>query len=87
MVLSERTKVLLFSGIGANMTEAYEYAWERLYVDEAEEIGRFCSWIDLNVGGCSQYNIDRLYQCFQEPDNPLNIEYYKELAANIAMYK
>ena len=27
----------------------------------------FCEWVDHNVGGCSKYNIDMLFDAFNNP--------------------
>lgn len=49
--------------------EGYYYIEEDLYVDEAEEIFNFCSWIDENIGGAGKANIDMLWKGFKYPEN------------------
>ena len=51
------------------MREAYFYAEESLYIDEAEDIFDFCEWVDDNIGSCSEYNMEQLFQAFKNPDN------------------
>jgi len=75
--LSERNKTLLLTGgkQTGSMLEGYLYVEEQLDVDEANELEDFCEWVDINVGGCSQYNIDMLFQAFKNPkDASLQLE-------------
>ena len=88
MKLTERTKLLILDGakITGTMTEGYHYAWESLYIGESEGIEDFCKWIDENVGGCSQYNIDRLWDCWQNPTEENNL-FVSNLRNRIAQFK
>lgn len=80
--LNERTKALLMQGIGANMVESFEFCQESLYVNEAREIYEFCKWVDENVGGCSRYNIDRLFEAWKKPTEE-NMQFVEELRLKI----
>ena len=86
--LTERTKILILEGanITGSMFEGYHYAWERLYADEIDGIEEFCKWIDENVGGCSEYNIDRLYDCWKNPSES-NTLFVDTLREKISRFK
>ena len=71
--LSERTKTLLFSAHSATMEERYFEIEENLYVGEGLETLDFCKWIDKEIGGCSQYNIDMLFKAYKG-----DVKYIKE---------
>lgn len=67
--ISENAKYAILEGasINGNFIEAYEYAFEDLYTDEADEVREFCKWIDENIGGASRRNIDNLWLAFKYP--------------------
>ncbi len=68
-VLGDMNKALLLQGMGSNMQEAYEYAYEQFYVNEAVKVEAFCKWVDENIGGCGSANIDILFAAFNNPDD------------------
>lgn len=67
--LSERNKLLLLQGAKTcgSFTEGYHYVVEDLYVDEADEIYKFCEYIDNQIGGAGRANIDTLFLAFKKP--------------------
>ena len=67
--LSDRNKSLLLEGARTtgSFIEGYYYIEEDLYVDESEELHAFCKWIDKEIGGAGQSNIDTLWLAFKNP--------------------
>lgn len=63
------SKELLLQGAKntGSFVEGYYYVEEDLYIDEAEELHAFCKWIDKEIGGASQFNIDTLWLAFKNP--------------------
>lgn len=86
--LTERTKYMILDGAKTtgSMIEGFHYVCESLYTDEFEDVKMFCEWIDKNVGGCGDRNIDRLYECWKNPTEENN-QYVKELSERINKYK
>jgi len=87
--LSERNVALLLMGAKTtgSMEEGYHMVVESLYIDEAVELYEFCQWVDKEVGGCSQYNIQRLWEAFKHPNDADLMIFVKDLKAKIAMFK
>lgn len=69
--LSERSKIWLLEGsrVTGTMTEGLEYVIEELYMNEIDTLRAFCEWVDTNIGGCSRYNIDMLFNAFINPND------------------
>jgi len=69
--LSLKNKTLLLDGakITGSFVEGYYYCEEQLYVNEGKELFRFCNYIDNEIGGAGQLNIDMLFQAFKNPQN------------------
>jgi hypothetical protein len=87
--LSERNVALLLMGAKTtgSMTEGYHMVVESLYINEAVELWEFCQWVDREVGGCSKYNIQRLWRAFKNPDDPALKAFVMALKAQIASFK
>ena len=72
MRLEERVKYLILSGARQSGTfvDGYEKFWEQLDIRvDVVEIKKFCKYLDDEVGGASDYNIDNLYLAFKHPEN------------------
>jgi hypothetical protein len=50
--------------------EAYNYVEESLYIHEAEELHKFCEFLDNEVGGASMHNIVILFRAYKNPNDP-----------------
>lgn len=61
--------MLLLEGarLGGSMEEGFFYVEERIYLGESRELLDFCQWVDKNIGGCSEGNIDMLFKAFKNP--------------------
>lgn len=71
--LGERNIVLLIQGLKmtGNMTDGFDYSAEEMYVDEIDELSKFCGWVDREIGGCSKYNIEMLFKAFKGDEDAL----------------
>jgi len=68
--LSSRNKTLLLMGAKTtgSFLEGYYYIEESLYIDEANSLHSFCTWIDDHIGGAGPVNIDMLWLGFKYPE-------------------
>lgn len=84
--LSERNIILLTMGAHTtgSFVEGYSYVEEKLYIDEAADLHKFCEWIDNEVGGASEYNIKELYRCWKNPEDLICQRFVAGLKAKIA---
>jgi len=64
-------KSLLLHGASTlgNFTDGYSFVEESLQINHANELFKFCKWVDENIGGASAYNIDMLFSAFKNPEN------------------
>lgn len=88
--LSERNAIYLTMGAhnAGSFVEGYMYVEEKLYIDEAEDLFKFCEWLDNEVGGASEHNIKILYRCWKHPEDPTCQRFVAGLKAQIAeIYK
>ena len=69
--LSSKNKTLLLMGAKTtgSFLEGYYYIEESLYVNEADSLHSFCTWIDDIIGGAGPANIDALWLGFKYPEN------------------
>ena len=69
--LPNYAKSLLLHGssVTGNFTEGYYYIEEQLRIKDAKALFDFCQWVDLHIGGASQYNIDMLFGAYTDPTN------------------
>ena len=79
--LSERNKDLLLMGAKTtgSFLEGYYYIEESLYIDEANSLHSFCTWIDDHIGGAGPVNIDMLWLGFKYPE----VDRYSEACVEI----
>ena len=84
--LGIRNATLLTEGakVVGTYTEAYFYVEESLYVDEAETIENFCEYIDVEIGGASYVNIERLFEAFINPKNKEAVAFAMKTKKKIA---
>jgi|TARA_B110000459_G_scaffold192782_1_gene230405 hypothetical protein len=68
--LSSRNKDLLLMGAKTtgSFLEGYYYIEESLYVNDADSLHSFCTWIDDIIGGAGPNNIDTLWLGFKYPE-------------------
>ena len=86
--LGIKNKTLLIMGakIEGNFVGAYQFSEEEFYCDEADEILAFCKWIDNEVGGASQYNIETLFDAWKNPTD-YKMKFVNELKEKIRKIK
>ena len=89
--LSNRNIELLLTGAKTtgNFTDGYCYIEESLYISEADELLKFCEWIDENIGGAGINNINKLWLHFKYPENntfKVIAEEIKEMIQRIKAY-
>jgi hypothetical protein len=84
--LGTRNTILLTEGarVTGSYEEAYYYAEERLYIDEAETLFEFCKWIDKEIGGAAERNIGILFEAFINPKNEEAVVFAQDLKEKIA---
>jgi hypothetical protein len=84
--LGERNVALLINGVKVtgNFVEAYYYAEEQLYVNEASTIQRFCEHLDKEIGGASSHNIEQLFRAFINPQDTEAAKFALEVKKRIA---
>jgi len=70
--ISEANARLLCFGVKqtGSFLEAYRYVEESLYMHEAEELHKFCEYLDNEVGGASMHNIVILFRAYKNPNDP-----------------
>lgn len=66
---------------------AYCYVEESLYINEAEELYKFCEFIDNEVGGASMNNIVILFRAYKNPTDPTLKNFVEGLKADIKEIK
>mgnify|MGYP005636633407 FL=1 len=79
---------------GAKMTgtfvEGLQYIYEDLYTtDDIDHLEKFCTWLDMEIGGAGPANIEDLYFAFGNQDSPhaqYVISHWKEKLAIYKMY-
>lgn len=83
--IRERNAVLLILGLKATgtMEDAWAYVEEQLYINEADELFNFCTWVDHQIGGCSHHNIKWLFKAWKQPDNEKLAKKARELTERI----
>jgi len=74
--LGERNILLISQGVKVtgSFEEGYYYSEESMYVSEADEIFRFCKWVDKEIGGGSSYNMEILFKAFKNPKDTKSVE-------------
>lgn len=79
-------KTLLLQGasITGNFTDGYYLIEESLQIKHADELLKFCQWIDKNIGGAASGNIDMLFTAFKNPNDVEAVNKAKELADKIS---
>ena len=79
--LSSRNKDLLLMGAKTtgSFLEGFSYVNESLYINEADELYSFCTWIDDHIGGAGPINIDMLWLGFKYPE----VDRYSEACVEI----
>jgi hypothetical protein len=87
--LSPRTEVLLLGGarITGSFKGAFGYAWEDFYVKDADEIEKFCIWLDKEIGGAGRSNIRELFLAFKNPKDVALANYAKAVKQQIDRIK
>jgi hypothetical protein len=82
-------KTLLLHGasIMGNFIEGYYYVEESMKSKDAIELQSFCEWIDKNIGGAANGNIDMLFLSFKNPNDIELSNKAKELADKIQKIK
>lgn len=67
--LSELNISLLTKGasITGTFVEGYWYSEEEFYCNEADELLKFCEYIDNEIGGAARGNIQMLFSAFKNP--------------------
>lgn len=88
-ILPTYAKILLLNGSSTfgNFTEGYFFIEEKLQVKHSKEIFEFCNWIDKNIGGASNENIDMLFSAFKRPNDIELSKKAKDLAILIQKFK
>lgn len=83
--LSEANARLLCFGVKqtGSFLEAYRYVEESLYLHEAEELYKFCEYLDNEVGGASIHNIFILFRAYKNPNDPTLKRFVEGLKAEI----
>ena len=88
-ILSELHKYMLLDGAKTtgSYVEGLEMHAENLTFEDYAELNRFAQWIEAEVGGAGNANIDRLYECYQNSDDSDNKEFVRELRERIESFR
>ena len=84
--LSEYNVELILDG-GRNTGSFYEgLRFDKVFLDDYDEIAQFCNWLDKEVGGCGPINIQDLWHAYKVPcrETLKVVDYWK---AEFAKYK
>jgi len=88
--LSQHTKAFLLQGAGCtgSFSEGLMMNEEHLFISEPWELLQdFCEWIDAEIGGAGQINIDGLWRGFQNQEDPLHAKFIAETQKTMLKYK
>jgi len=62
--LSEYNVELILDG-GRNTGSFYEgLRFDKVFLDDYDELAQFCNWLDKEIGGCGPINIQELWSAF-----------------------
>ena len=79
--LSERYAEIILDG-GRNTGSFYEgLRFDKIMLDDYDELSQFCNWLDKEIGGCGPINIQPLWTSFNNPNSLFakqTIKYWKE---------
>jgi hypothetical protein len=87
--LGSRNALLLSEGAKTcgTFVEGFYYVEESVYVNEHETLHKFCHWIDEEIGGGSERNLEILFQAFINPKNNEAMDFAMNLKSKIAEIK
>ena len=88
--LSQHTKAFLLQGASCtgSFRDGLMMNEEHIFISEPyTQLEDFCDWIDHEIGGAGQINIDRLWIGFQNQEAPIHAKFIAETQKTMLKYK